>query len=458
MAVFNMDLREIEILWNNVLEIIKGKLPPQSYNSWFSHTRIIKLNDDEIIISVPGVFCKDWLEKHYIDFIQDILYRNFNISKNLKIKFITSDKNFSNPPFKKTKKQAEKKEIIKNNNGFTLLSKYVFDEFVVGPSNQFAHAASHAVAKSPGKAYNPLFLHGGVGLGKTHLLQAIGNYIIEHNTLNQPHVLYISSEKFTNELINSIRDDKTVAFRDKYRHVDVLLIDDIQFLAGKERTQEEFFHTFNTLYDSNKQIVITSDRPPKDIPTLENRLISRFEWGLITDIIAPDFETRVAILRKKIEKDQLEIPNDIIDFIAKKIPANIRQLEGALIKLTAFSKLTKNKITMDLAQEVLKDIISIEKKEISISLIQRITSEYYGIKLNNVLSKKRTKNIVLARQVAIYLTRELTDHSFPEIGGAFGGKDHTTIMHSFNKIKDKLKNDKGLKSSIDNLSLQIKNT
>ncbi len=458
MAVFNMDLREIEILWNNVLEIIKGKLPPQSYNSWFSHTRIIKLNDDEIIISVPGVFCKDWLEKHYIDFIQDILYKNFNISKNLKIKFITSNKNFSNPPFKKTKKQAEKKEIIKNNNGFTLLSKYVFDEFVVGPSNQFAHAASHAVAKSPGKAYNPLFLHGGVGLGKTHLLQAIGNYIIEHNTLNQPHVLYISSEKFTNELINSIRDDKTVAFRDKYRHVDVLLIDDIQFLAGKERTQEEFFHTFNTLYDSNKQIVITSDRPPKDIPTLENRLISRFEWGLITDIIAPDFETRVAILRKKIEKDQLEIPNDIIDFIAKKIPANIRQLEGALIKLTAFSKLTKNKITMDLAQEVLKDIIPIEKKEISISLIQKITSEYYGIKLNNVLSKKRTKNIVLARQVAIYLTRELTDHSFPEIGGAFGGKDHTTIMHSFNKIKDKLKNDKGLKSSIDNLSLQIKNT
>ena len=458
MAVFNMDLREIEILWNNVLEIIKGKLPPQSYNSWFSHTRIIKFNDDEIIISVPGVFCKDWLEKHYIDFIQDILYKNFNISKNLKIKFITSNKNFSNPPFKKTKKQAEKKEIIKNNNGFTLLSKYVFDEFVVGPSNQFAHAASHAVAKSPGKAYNPLFLHGGVGLGKTHLLQAIGNYIIKHNTLNQPHVLYISSEKFTNELINSIRDDKTVAFRDKYRHVDVLLIDDIQFLAGKERTQEEFFHTFNTLYDSNKQIVISSDRPPKDIPTLENRLISRFEWGLITDIIAPDFETRVAILRKKIEKDQLEIPNDIIDFIAKKIPANIRQLEGALIKLTAFSKLTKNKITMDLAQEVLKDIIPIEKKEISISLIQKITSEYYGIKLNNVLSKKRTKNIVLARQVAIYLTRELTDHSFPEIGGAFGGKDHTTIMHSFNKIKDKLKNDKGLKSSIDNLSLQIKNT
>jgi len=452
-----MDLRENEKLWNNVLEIIKNKLPSQSYNSWFSHTKITELDNSKIIISVPGIFCKDWLEKHYIDFIQEILNKKFNFDKKIKLEFITENQNFSTKPHEKIKKRKEKKITTKNNNGFTLLSKYIFNDFVVGPSNQFAHAASQAVAKSPGKAYNPLFLHGGVGLGKTHLLQAIGNYIIENDLSNNLHVLYISSEKFTNELINSIRDDKAVAFRDKYRHVDVLLIDDIQFLAGKERTQEEFFHTFNTLYDSNKQIVITSDRPPKDIPTLENRLISRFEWGLITDIIAPDFETRVAILRKKIEKDQLEIPNEIIDFIANKIPANIRQLEGALIKLTAYSQLTKNKITMNLAQEVLKDIIPIEKKEISINLIQKITSEYYGIKLNNLLSKKRTKNIVLARQVAIYLSRELTDHSFPEIGGAFGGKDHTTIMHSFNKIKNQLKNDKGLKSSIENLALKIKN-
>ncbi|MEA2021971.1 MAG: chromosomal replication initiator protein DnaA [Candidatus Caldatribacteriota bacterium] len=452
-----MDLREIEKLWDNVLEIIKNKLPSQSYNSWFSRTKISEFNNDKIIISVPGTFCKDWLEKHYIDFIRDILYKNFNFDKNLKIEFIPINHKLSNSPIKKSKKQIEKKITTKNNNGFTLLSKYIFDDFVVGSSNQFAHAASQAVAKSPGKAYNPLFLHGGVGLGKTHLLQAIGNYIREHDSKDKPHVLYISSEKFTNELINSIRDDKTVAFRNKYRHVDVLLIDDIQFLAGKERTQEEFFHTFNTLYDSNKQIVITSDRPPKDIPTLESRLISRFEWGLIADIYPPDYETRVAILRKKIEKEQLKISNEVIDYIANKIPANVRQLEGALIKLTAFSKLTKNKITMALVQEVLKDIIPIEKKEISINLIQKITSEYYSIKLNNLLSKKRTKNIVLARQVAIYLCRELTEHSFPEIGDTFGGKDHTTIMHSYNKIKNKIKNDKGLKSTIDNLNLKIKN-
>ena len=452
-----MDLREIEKLWDNVLEITKNKLPSQSYNSWFSRTKIAEFNDDKIIISVPGTFCKDWLEKHYIDFIRNILYKNFNLDKNLKIEFIPTDHKLSNSPVKKNKKRTEKKITTKNNNGFTLLSKYIFDDFVVGSSNQFAHAASQAVAKSPGKAYNPLFLHGGVGLGKTHLLQAIGNYIREHDSTDKPHVLYISSEKFTNELINSIRDDKTVAFRNKYRNVDVLLIDDIQFLAGKERTQEEFFHTFNTLYDSSKQIVITSDRPPKDIPTLESRLISRFEWGLIADIYPPDFETRVAILRKKIEKDQLEIPNEIIDFIAEKIPANIRQLEGALIKLTAFSKLTKNKITMSLVQELLKDIISIERKEISINIIQKITSEYYSIKINNLISKKRNKNIVLARQVAIYLCRELTEHSFPEIGDSFGGKDHTTIMHSYNKIKNKIKTDKGLKSSIDNLNLKIKN-
>jgi len=452
-----MDLREIEKLWDNVLEITKNKLPSQSYNSWFSRTKIAEFNDDKIIISVPGTFCKDWLEKHYIDFIRNILYKNFNLDKNLKIEFIPTDHKLSNSPVKKNKKRTEKKITTKNNNGFTLLSKYIFDDFVVGSSNQFAHAASQAVAKSPGKAYNPLFLHGGVGLGKTHLLQAIGNYIREHDSADKPQVLYISSEKFTNELINSIRDDKTVAFRNKYRNVDVLLIDDIQFLAGKERTQEEFFHTFNTLYDSSKQIVITSDRPPKDIPTLESRLISRFEWGLIADIYPPDFETRVAILRKKIEKDQLEIPNEIIDFIAEKIPANIRQLEGALIKLTAFSKLTKNKITMSLVQELLKDIISIERKEISINIIQKITSEYYSIKINNLISKKRNKNIVLARQVAIYLCRELTEHSFPEIGDSFGGKDHTTIMHSYNKIKNKIKTDKGLKSSIDNLNLKIKN-
>jgi len=267
---------------------------------------------------------------------------------------------------------------------------------------------------------------------------------------------YISSEKFTNELINSIKDGSTAAFREKYRSVDVLLIDDIQFLAGKERTQEEFFHTFNTLYDSNKQIVITSDRPPKDIPTLENRLISRFEWGLITDIQPPDFETRIAILRKKAQSENLNVPAEVLNFIAEKIPSNIRQLEGALNKLVAFSAFTKKDLSVSLAQNILKDIIPLENKKVSINQIQKTVSDYYNIKVNFLLSKKRTKDVVLARQVAIYLSRELTDLSLISLGESFGRRDHTTIIHSYNKVKNKIKIDKSFKNIIDNLTLNIK--
>ncbi len=308
------------------------------------------------------------------------------------------------------------------NNEIILKSKYTFDNFVVGNSNRFAHAACLAVAQSPAKSYNPLFVYGGVGLGKTHLMRAIGNYIIQYNNQSKVNILYISSEKFTNELINSIRDDRTVAFRDRYRNVDLLLIDDIQFLAGKERTQEEFFHTFNTLYESNKQIVITSDRPPQEIPTLEDRLISRFECGLITDIQPPDLETRIAILRKKAQTENLNIPDEVIDFIADKIPSNIRQLEGALNKLIAYSTLTKSNLSTSLAQEILKDIIPLENKVISINQIQKAISDYFNIKLSALLSKKRTKDIVTARQIAIYISRELTELSLPAIGEAFGGK------------------------------------
>jgi len=324
----------------------------------------------------------------------------------------------------------------------------------VGNGNRFAHAACLAVAQSPSKSYNPLFVYGGVGLGKTHLMQAIGRHIAQQN--GKTKVLYISSEKFTNEMIDSIRDDRTVAFRDKYRSVDVLLIDDIQFLAGKERTQEEFFHTFNTLYDSNKQIVITSDSPPKDIPTLENRLISRFEWGLITDIQPPDLETRIAILRKKAQSENLNVPAEVINFIAENIPSNIRQLEGALTKLVAFSTFTKKELSVSLAQDILKDIIPLENKKVSISQIQKTVSDYYNIKVNSLLSKKRTKDIVLARQVAVYLSRELTDLSLISIGGSFGRRDHTTIIHSYNKIKNKIKKDKSFKIIIDNLASDIK--
>jgi chromosomal replication initiator protein len=444
-----MEFAEIEELWNKILEIIKEELSPQAYNSWFNQTKAVKFGENELIISAPSNFCKDWLEKHYTVFIKDILKRILGTENNLKIEFRTAEQKFSAPahsildPEKKTK-----------NVGFPLNPKYTFDNFEVGNGNRFAHAACLAVAQAPAKAYNPLFVYGGVGLGKTHLMQAIANHIIQHNPKTK--VLYVSGNKFTNELLDAIKDDRTAAFREKYRSVDVLLIDDIQFLAGKERTQEEFFHIFNTLYDSNKQIVITSDSPSKDIPTLENRLISRFEWGLLTDIQPPDLETRIAILRKKAQSENLNIPDEVINFIADNIPSNRRQLEGALTKLVAFSTFTKKELSVSLAQNILKDIIPLENKMISLIQIQKTVSDYYNIKVNSLLSKKMTKDIVLARQVAIYLSRELTDLSLVSIGDSFGRRDHTTIIHSYNKIRNKIKKEKSFKDIIDNLTLNIK--
>lgn len=453
-----MEFTEIEELWNKILKVIKKELRPQAYNSWFSQTKVDKFDDNKLVISTPGEFCKDWLEKHYTGFIKDIFKRTIGSDDNLKIEFRTADQKFSAPAHStpNPKKTTKKSVPFSKDNKLVLTPKYTFYNFVVGNGNRFAHAACLAVAQSPAKSYNPLFVYGEVGLGKTHLIQAIANHIMQHSDKTKIKVLYISSEKFTNELINSIKDGSTAAFREKYRSVDVLLIDDIQFLVGKERTQEEFFHTFNTLYDSNKQIVITSDRPPKDIPTLENRLISRFEWGLLTDIQPPDFETRIAILRKKAQVENLNVPAEVIDFIAEKIPSNIRQLEGALTKLTAFSTLTKKELSISLAQDILKDIIPLENKKISVGQIQKAVTDYYTIKVNSLLSKKRTKDIVLARQVAIYLSRELTDLSLTSIGEAFGRRDHTTIIHSYNKIKNKIKKDKGFKNIIDNLILDIR--
>jgi len=451
-----MEFAETGELWGKILEIIKEELSPQVYNSWFSQTKVVKFGENGLIISAPSVFCKDWLEKHYIGFIKDILKRTLGSDDNLKIEFRTAEQELSVPAHStpQPKKSIKKSEPFLKENKLVLTPKYTFDSFVVGNGNRFAHAACLAVAQSPSKSYNPLFVYGGVGLGKTHLMQAIGRYITQQNSKTK--VLYISSEKFTNEMIDSIRDDRTVAFRDKYRSVDVLLIDDIQFLAGKERTQEEFFHTFNTLYDSNKQIVITSDRPPKDIPTLENRLISRFEWGLITDIQPPDLETRIAILRKKAQAENLNVPGEVINFIAEKIPSNIRQLEGALTKLVAFSTFTKKELSVSSAQNILKDIIPLENKKISVNQVQKAVTDYYTIKINSLLSKKRTKDVVLARQVAIYLSRELTDLSLASIGEAFGRRDHTTIIHSYTKIKNKIKKDKSFKKIIDNLVLDIR--
>ncbi len=454
-----MDPIEVNSLWEKFLQVAKDKLPAQAYNSWFDQTRIVKFEGTDLVIGVPNTFCKDWLEKHYIDFIKEILITSLKVTGEMNIKFALSGSPISKPlspeRIKREIPTPDTSDTQFNNEIISPKVKYTFDTFIVGNSNRFAHAACLAVAQSPAKAYNPLFIYGAVGLGKTHLIQAIGNYITHNN--KKLNVLYISSEKFTNELINAIRDDCTGIFRERYRNVDVLLIDDIQFLAGKERTQEEFFHTFNTLYDANKQIVITSDRPPKEIPTLENRLISRFEWGLIADIQPPDLETRIAILRKKAQYENLNVPSEVITFIADKIPSNIRQLEGALNKAVAYSTLTNNDLTVALAQEVLRDIIPLEIKEISINQIQKVTADYFNIKLTALLSKKRTKNIVTARQIAIYLSRELTDFSLPAIGEIFGGKDHTTILHAYIKIKNRIEKDQNFKSVIDNLILKIKN-
>lgn len=323
-----------------------------------------------------------------------------------------------------------------------------------GTGNRFSHAASLAVAEAPAKAYNPLFIYGGVGLGKTHLMHAIGHYVLEHRP--NAKVAYLSSEKFTNEFINSIRDNKTEEFRNRYRNVDVLLIDDIQFLAGKESTQEEFFHTFNALHEDNKQIVISSDRTPKEIPTLEDRLRSRFEWGLITDITPPDLETRIAILRKKCEEEKVEIPNEAMIYIANHIHTNIRELEGALTRVAAYSKLVNQPLTPEMVSEALKDLVTQSKsKKITITDIQEAVASFYDIQIESFASKKRTKSIAFPRQIAMYLARELTDYSLPKIGEVFGGRDHSTVIHAHEKISKMITEDERFKQELEEVENRI---
>jgi chromosomal replication initiator protein len=335
-----------------------------------------------------------------------------------------------------------------------LNSKYSFDTFVVGTCNQFAHAAAQAVAESPAKTYNPLFLYGGVGLGKTHLMHAIGHMIRSRS--RHQRLVYISSEKFMNELINAIRYDKTLTFREKYRSIDVLLIDDIQFMAGKERTQEEFFHTFNALYESQKQIIISSDCPPREIPTLEERLHSRFEWGLIADIQPPDLETKVAILRRKAELENIGLDDNVALFIASKIKSNIRELEGSLVRLVAYSSLKKHPIDLALAQEVLRNIIEEDERGVSIESIQKTVASHYGLKASDLKSKNNSRSIAVPRQVAMYLCKILTKSSLPEIGREFGGKHHTTVLHSVNKIASLYDTDKDFHKVINSLTNSIK--
>ncbi|MBM7624301.1 chromosomal replication initiator protein DnaA [Sporohalobacter salinus] len=450
-----MENRNLKEIWQEALEIFKSELSKPSFKTWLKSTKLISIEDDYAIIEVPNDFSKDWLETRYSNLIKETISQL--LEKEVNIKFaIPNDKEEELVNKEKQNKKTDNNENDEDDNPASLNPKYTFDTFVIGSSNRFAHAASLAVAEAPAKAYNPLFIYGDVGLGKTHLMHAIGHYILKHNS--DLKVVYVTSEKFTNELINSIRDDNTVNFRNKYRNIDILLIDDIQFLAGKERTQEEFFHTFNALHEANKQIIISSDRPPKEIPTLEERLRSRFEWGLITDIQEPDLETRIAILRKKATLEDLEVPNEVIVYIANQIHSNIRELEGALIRVVAYSSLTNKEITVELAQEALKDIISTtETKEINIKLIQQIVTNHYNLEIEDMKSRKRTRAIAFPRQVAMYIARELTDSSLPKIGEEFGGRDHTTVLHAYNKIEEKKEEDAKFKSTIKTLINKIKN-
>lgn len=402
-------------------------------------------NAEVLVLEAPDPFFKDWVAKNYLSEIQDLLKpRLLQERLSPEIKIISK----SQPESREVKIQSFQKSWLgEPRDSLTLNPRFTFDNFIVGSSNHFAHAASIAVAESPARAYNPFFIYGGVGLGKTHLMQAIC-----HNLKHKKpsiKICYIPSEKFTNELISAIQHHSTAAFRQKYRNMDVLVIDDIHFIAGKESTQEEFFHTFNVLYDAHKQIVISSDRPPREIPRLEERLISRFSWGLITDIQPPDLETRIAILKKKVEKEPVDIPDEVVFFIAQLIKTNIRELEGALIRVIACSLLEEKPISVDIARDVLKDFIQQTQKPLHINKIQECVAGEFGVSLNALKTRQRHKNIVLPRQVAMYLSRQLTELSLPEIAGFFGGRDHTTILYAYNKIRGELDKNTALKQKVD---------
>lgn len=445
--------KELFDIWDKTLNIIKAELTEVSFNTWLKCIEPLFIDGDTVILGVPNDFTKGILEARYQTLILNAM--KLVTSKKYLIQFVLNSEDtlkILNNQHNQNKAQ-EHKAMQDDMNSQLLNPKYTFDTFVIGNSNRFAHAASLAVAEAPAKAYNPLFIYGGVGLGKTHLMHAIGHYILDNNP--KLKVVYVSSEKFTNELINSIKDDKNVMFRNRYRNVDILLIDDIQFIAGKERTQEEFFHTFNDLYEANKQIIISSDRPPKEIPTLEDRLRSRFEWGLIADIQPPDYETRIAILKKKADMEGLNISNEVMVYIANKIQSNIRELEGALIRVVAYSSLTNKEISVDLANEALKDIISNKTRQITVELIQDVVASYFNLRAEDFKSKRRTRNVAFPRQIAMYLARKLTDLSLPKIGDEFGGRDHTTVIHAYEKITSDLVADDGLKETIRELNKKL---
>jgi chromosomal replication initiator protein len=440
-------------LWNKVLSDIGEKISQKAFDIWLKPLNLIILSENHLELEVPNKFFKVWISENYQNLIKDSLFHLTNNHYDIQFRLkeigeekLEKPKGMEKVPISRPVRKTFKEDGMNPN--------YTFHDFVVGSCNQFAHAAALAVAKLPAKNYNPLFIYGGVGLGKTHLLNAIGNQIFENDP--SANVCYITSEKFTNELINCLRYEKMADFRNKYRNRDVLLLDDIQFLGGKERTQEEFFHTFNSLYESHKQIVITSDKLPRDIPGLEERLRSRISWGLIADIQPPDIETKVAILCKKAELFNISLTNEVGLFLASHLGTNIRELEGALTRLRAYSSLTGSEITTGMAKETLKDILADRQKLISIENIQKTVAAFYNISVSDLKSSKKLKIYAIPRQVAMYLCRTMTHSSFPEIGEKFGGKDHSTVIHAFRQIEKRLTEDRELKNIIETLKNQLR--
>src|SRR5512133_103952 len=423
-----------EGLWSEVSSRLRGALNETTYRTWFDHVKGLELSDDEFVLAVPNDFTRDWIEGHFIGLISAAVGDATGRERRNEIV------------------EAQIREPA----GVGLNPKYTFDSFVIGSSNRFAHAAALAVAEAPAQAYNPLFIYGGTGLGKTHLLQAISQYVGEHP--GSLSVRYVTSETFMNDFINSLRDKRIEGFKQRYRTYDLLLVDDVQFFEHKERIQEEFFHTFNSLYESGSQIVMSSDRPPRDIATLEERLRSRFEWGLITDIQPPDLETRIAILRKRVKTDNINVPDpQVLTFIASRVTTNIRELEGALTRVVAFCSLTGRPMNEELAQDVLKDVFPQgDLPQVTIERIQEIISDRFGLSLDELCGDRRSQNIVYPRQVAMYLSRELTDSSLPKIGKQFGGRDHTTVIHATSKIARMIREDRSVYNLVQELTARIK--
>lgn len=435
-------------IWDQILSRVETKVNRHSFYTWFKPTTFLADGGSSITVRVPNPLFKDWLTKHYSVVLSEALDEVRRSGASLV--FVTEGATQPPPlpdelPSPQRASDPPIKTVAATSGG--LNPRYTFDTFIVGSSNQFAHAACRAVAEAPSRSYNPLFIYGGVGLGKTHLMHAIGQYVLHHDPSLK--LTYITSERFMNEMINALRYDRILDFREVYRSVDVLLVDDIQFVSGKEGTQTEFFHTFNALYDAQKQIVLSGDRPPHEIPALEERLRSRFEWGLIADIHPPDIETRVAILKRKAEADAIPLPDAVAMYIAGRIKSNVRELEGSLIRLIAYASLTGREITLELTQDVLKNVIDQDDKEVTIETIQRFVSEYYQLKIADLKSRNNSKSVAMPRQIGMYLCKALTQASLPEIGRSFGGKHHSTVIYSLKKIEELRKKDEHFNRVID---------